>query len=113
MPTFRFTEGARLKGERFKQGEKAVLSNEDVNFLVGKGLGVIEGTIEPVQEMDPENDTLDVAKIIDENWTHKELLEDIEVTGIDVDKTLTKGKMIAAIIESGQEQKLLEMLEEE
>lgn len=113
MPTIRFLEGARLKGKRFKQGETAVLNNEDVNFLVGKGLGVIEGLIETVDDNGQEDDSLDVAKIIDENWTHKELLEDVESTGIDVDKSLTKGKMITAIIESGQEQKLLEMLEEE
>lgn len=113
MPTIRFLEGARLKGKRFKRGDTAVLSNEDVNFLVGKGLGVIEGTFESVQEAEKEDDSVDAAKVIDENWTHKELLVDVEELGIEIDKSLAKGKMIAAIIESGQEKKLLDMLEEE
>ncbi|TCI25566.1 hypothetical protein EVJ32_09600 [Exiguobacterium sp. SH5S4] len=113
MPTLRFLEGARLKGRRFKQGETAVLSNDDVNFLVGKGLGLIEGTLDPVHVSEQEEHSVDVAKVLDENWTHKELLEDIEEAGIEVDKSLNKGKLIAAIIESDQADKLLEMLEEE
>ena len=57
---------------------------------------------------------IELAKQIDEEWKLDELRDDMDEVGIvGIDKSLKKADLIEAIIESGQAQKLLDMLEDE
>lgn len=98
------------------------LSEKDVKFLVANGLAVAHvaldeestdvGTDDSSSDRVPEK--VELAKQIDEEWKLDELRDDMDEVGIvGIDKSLKKADLIEAIIESGQAQKLLDLLEDE
>ncbi|KAB2865409.1 MAG: hypothetical protein F9K39_01875 [Exiguobacterium chiriqhucha] len=123
MPQLEFLTHTRYQGERFRKGDIVELSEKDVKFLVANGLAITHFTFEEVAVVEPgtdgsdDKDALDVTateKLIDEEWKLDELKEDMEAVGIiGIDKTLKKSDLIKAIVESGQAEKLLAMLEDE
>lgn len=123
MPQLEFLTHTRYQGERFRKGDVVELSEKDVKFLLANGLGVAHITLEDATVVEPDNngsddkDSIDleaVEKLIDEEWKLDELKEDMDVVGIvGIDKSLKKSDLIKAIVESGQSEKLLAMLEDE
>lgn len=124
MPQLEFLTHTRYQGERFRKGDVVELSEKDVKFLVANGLAVAHVTFEEVAVITPDdNDDSSaknipnlehIEKLIDEEWKLDELKEDMEVVGVTgIDKTLKKSDLIKAIVESGQAEKLLAMLEDE
>jgi hypothetical protein len=123
MPQLEFLTHTRYQGERFRKGDIVELSEKDVKFLLANGLAVAHVTFEEVAVVEPgadgsdDKDALDVTateKLIDEEWKLDELKEDMDAVGIiGIDKTLKKSDLIKAIVESGQAEKLLAMLEDE
>lgn len=123
MPQLEFLTHTRYQGERFRKGDIVELSEKDVKFLVANGLAVVHvaldeessdvGTDED-DSADRVPEKVELAKQIDEEWKLDELREDMDEVGIvGIDKSLKKADLIEAIIESGQAQKLLDMLEDE
>lgn len=123
MPQLEFLTHTRYQGERFRKGDIVELSEKDVKFLVANGLAVVHvaldeestdvGTDE-VGSTDRVPEKIELAKQIDEEWKLDELRDDMDEVGIvGIDKSLKKADLIEAIIESGQAQKLLDMLEDE
>lgn len=123
MPQLEFLTHTRYQGERFRKGDIVELSEKDVKFLVANGLAIVHvaldeessdvGTDED-DSADRVPEKVEVAKQIDEEWKLDELREDMDEVGIvGIDKSLKKADLIEAIIESGQAQKLLDMLEDE
>lgn len=123
MPQLEFLTHTRYQGERFRKGDIVELSEKDVKFLVANGLAVVHVALdeESSDVRTDEDDSADrvpekveLAKQIDEEWKLDELREDMDEVGIvGIDKSLKKADLIEAIIESGQAQKLLDMLEDE
>ena len=123
MAKLRFVTHTRYHGERFRKDDIVELSDKDVNFLIANGLAVAHVTIDEeaddvgTNEDDPEDrvpEKAELAKQIDEEWKLDELRDDMDEVGImGIDKSLKKADLIEAIIESGQAQKLLDMLEDE
>lgn len=123
MPQLEFLTHTRYQGERFRKGDIVELSEKDVKFLVANGLAVVHvaldeestdvGTDE-VGSTDRVPEKIELAKQIDEEWKLDELRDDMDEVGIvGIDKSLKKADLIEAIIESGQAEKLLDMLEDE
>lgn len=123
MPQLEFLTHTRYQGERFRKGDIVELSEKDVKFLVANGLAVVHvaldeestdvGTDE-VGSTDRVPEKIELAKQIDEEWKLDELRDDMDEVGIvGIDKSLKKTDLIEAIIESGQAEKLLAMLEDE
>ena len=123
MPQLEFLTHTRYQGERFRKGDIVELSEKDVKFLVANGLAVVHvaldeessdvGTDED-DSADRVPEKVELAKQIDEEWKLDELRDDMDEVGIvGIDKSLKKADLIEAIIESGQAQKLLDMLEDD
>lgn len=123
MAKLRFVTHTRYRGERFRKDDIVELSEKDVKFLVANGLAVAHVAIDEESadvgtdeddSMDRVPEKIELAKQIDEEWKLDELRDDMDEVGIvGIDKSLKKADLIEAIIESGQAQKLLDMLEDE
>lgn len=125
MPQLEFLAHTRYQGERFRKGDIVELSEKDVKFLVANGLAVVHVALDLDEEStdvgtdeggstDRVPEKIELAKQIDEEWKLDELRDDMDEVGIvGIDKSLKKADLIEAIIESGQAQKLLDMLEDE
>ena len=123
MPQLEFLTHTRYQGERFRKGDIVELSEKDVKFLVANGLAVVHVALDEESSdvgrdeddsADRVPEKVELAKQIDEEWKLDELRDDMDEVGIvGIDKSLKKADLIEAIIESGQAQKLLDMLEDE
>lgn len=123
MPQLVFLAHTRYQGERFRKGDIVELSEKDVKFLVANGLAVVHVALdEELTDVGTDEggstdrvpEKIELAKQIDEEWKLDELRDDMDEVGIvGIDKSLKKADLIEAIIESGQAQKLLDMLEDE
>lgn len=123
MPQLEFLTHTRYQGERFRKGDIVELSEKDVKFLVANGLAVVHVALDEEStdvgtdeagSTDRVPEKIELAKQIDEEWKLDELRDDMDEVGIvGIDKSLKKADLIEAIIESGQAQKLLDMLEDE
>lgn len=123
MPQLEFLTHTRYQGERFRKGDIVELSEKDVKFLVSNGLAVVHVALDEDStdvgtdeggSTDRVPEKIELAKQIDEEWKLDELRDDMDEVGIvGIDKSLKKADLIEAIIESGQAEKLLAMLEDE
>lgn len=123
MPQLEFLTHTRYQGERFRKGDIVELSEKDVKFLVANGLAVVHVALDEEStdvgtdeggSTDRVPEKIELAKQIDEEWKLDELRDDMDEVGIvGIDKSLKKADLIEAIIESGQAEKLLAMLEDE
>ncbi|WP_321285051.1 hypothetical protein [Exiguobacterium profundum] len=123
MAKLRFTTHTRYQGKRFRKDDIVELSEKDVKFLVANGLAVAHVALDEETtdvgtdeggSSDRVPEKVELAKQIDEEWKLDELRDDMDEVGIvGIDKSLKKADLIESIIESGQAQKLLDLLEDE